>query len=105
MLLPDDRRPKDLLLSPSSFCPYSLGDWIGVCERAVIPHVPAMHVTDFERHDLLQHEEAGPHQERLDAAYEAVFAVGTPVTRRPPHRSGRARLRHPALPLGCPGEH
>lgn len=63
MLLPDDRRPKDRLLSPSRFCPYSLGDWIGACERAEIPHVPAMHVTDFERYDLLQHEEAGPHQE------------------------------------------
>lgn len=61
MLLPDDRRPKDLLLSPSSFCPYSLDDWIGVCERAEIPYVPAMHVADFERCDLLQHEHAGPH--------------------------------------------
>ena len=29
-----------------------------------------------------------------------TFAVGTPVTRRPPHRSGQARLRHPAPPLG-----
>ncbi len=56
MLLPDDRRAKDLLLSPSRFCPYSLGDWVGACERAAIPHVPAVHVTDFERYDLLQHD-------------------------------------------------
>ena len=72
MLLPDDRRPKELLLSPARFCPYSLGDWIGVCQRAQIPHVPAMHVTDFERYDVLQHEEAGPHQQRLDASCKAV---------------------------------
>ena len=78
MLLPDDRRQKNLLVSPSQFCPYSLGDWIGVCERAGIPHVPAMHVADFERHDLLQHEYAGPHQKRLDAAYEHVRRAASP---------------------------
>lgn len=78
LLLPDDRRPRHLLLSPSRFCPYSLGDWIGACERAAIPHVPAMHVTDFERYDLLQHDEAGPHQERLDAAYKAVHRATSP---------------------------
>ena len=72
MLLPDDRRRRHLLRSPSRFCPYSLGDWIGVCQRAAVPHLPAMHVTDFERHDILQHEHAGPHQLRLDAACDAV---------------------------------
>ena len=53
-----------------------------------------------------------PADTRTDSTHRAVrrtrrhndphllFAVGTPVTRRPPHRSGRARLRHPALPLG-----
>ena len=30
----------------------------------------------------------------------AVNAVGTPITGRPPHRSGRAQLRHPAPTLG-----
>lgn len=78
MLLADDRHPKDLLRRPTRFCPYSLGDWTGVCERAQIPHVPAMHVTDFERCDLLQHEETGPHQERLDAAYEHVRRAARP---------------------------
>ena len=78
MLLPDDRRPRDLLLSPSRFCAYSLGDWIGACQRTGIPHVPAMHVTDFEAHDLLQHDQAGPHQLRLNAAYEAVRRAARP---------------------------
>jgi hypothetical protein len=78
MLLPDDRHPRHLLRSPSKFCPYSLGDWIGVCQRAEVPHVPAMHVADFEPHDILQHEHAGPHQRRLDAAYEAVRRASRP---------------------------
>jgi hypothetical protein len=30
----------------------------------------------------------------------ARFAVGTRVTPRPPHRTGRAQLRHPAPTLG-----
>ena len=78
MLLPDDRRPRNLLLSPSRFCAYSLGDWIGACQRTGIPHVPAMHVTDFEPHDLLRHDETGPHQLRLDAAYEKVRRAAAP---------------------------
>lgn len=78
MLLPDDRRPRHLLLSPTRFCPYSLGDWIGACQRAGTPHVPATHVTDFERYDILQHEEAGPHQQRLDQAYKAVRHTASP---------------------------
>ena len=87
MLLPDDRRPRHLLLSPSRFCPYSLSDWIGACQRAGVPHVPAMHVADFERFDILQHDQAGPHQRRLDAACEAV--------RREPREAGAARSAAP----------
>ena len=32
--------------------------------------------------------------------HEMPIAVGTPITGRPPHRTGRARLRHPAPTLG-----
>ena len=31
----------------------------------------------------------------------AVIAVGTPITERPPHRSGRAGFPHTAPPLGA----
>jgi hypothetical protein len=36
----------------------------------------------------------------LLASLPAHIAVGTPITGRPPHRSGLARLRHPAPTLG-----
>jgi len=36
----------------------------------------------------------------LLASLPAHIAVGTAITGRPPHRSGRARLRHPAPTLG-----
>ena len=78
MLLPDDRRPHELLLRPTRFCAYSLGDWIRLCEKTGTPHVPAYHVIDFERYDILQHDEAGPHQGRLDAAYEHVRRAAQP---------------------------
>ena len=78
MLLPDDRRPKHLLLQPTKFCPYSLGDWIRLCETTGIPHLTATHVVDFERWDMLNHEYAGPHQQRLDAAYDAVRRAKAP---------------------------
>lgn len=72
MLLPDDRLPRHLLRTRSGFCPYSLGDWIRICQKAKVPHVPAVHVVDFERNDVMEHQTAGPHQVRLDKAYAAV---------------------------------
>ncbi|MXZ74360.1 MAG: hypothetical protein F4Z03_04500 [Gemmatimonadetes bacterium] len=53
-----------------------------------------MHVTDFERYDLLQHEEAGPHQERLDAAYESVRRATSPQLDAP---LGLLRQRGPEV--------
>ena len=78
MLLPDDRRPRNLLLQPTNFCAYSLGDWLETCRLAGVAHVPAVHVTDFERCDILNHDQAGPHQERLDAAYDTVERARRP---------------------------
>ena len=78
MLLPDDRRPRDLLLQPTNFCAYSLGDWIETCRLAGVAHVPAVHVTDVERCDILNHDHAGPHQERLDTAYDAIERARRP---------------------------
>ena len=69
-----------------------------------------MHVADFERFDILQHDQAGPHQRRLDAACEAVRRAAAPgwmlrssadlkfamsEGRKPDHDT-----RH-ALPLDC----
>ena len=39
-----------------------------------------------------------------DVSWVKAIAVGTQVTPRPPHRSGRARLRHPAPTSGGDGE-
>ena len=80
MLLRDDRCPQHLLRYPTQFCPLSLGDWIALCERTGLPHLSATRVVDFERDDLLNHEYAGPHQQRLDAAYEAVRRARAPNT-------------------------
>jgi hypothetical protein len=53
---------------------------------------------------LLGHrnEEMVAANERLDQAGPTI-AVGAALTGRPPHRSGRAVLRHPALTLGMAG--
>ncbi len=80
MLLPDDRLPKHLLRRPAAFCPYSLGDWIALCERTGTPHVPATRVAEFERSDMLNHEYDGPHQRRLDAASGAMRRAARPGT-------------------------
>jgi putative transposase len=49
----------------------------------------------------LQGREASPSAGVIDSqSVKTTIAVGTPVTGRPPHRSGRAQLRHPAPTLG-----
>ena len=80
MLLPDDRWPKDRLRGTERFCLLSLGDWMKAAERAGVPAVPATEVAVFERDDVLKHEYAGPHQARMDAAYERIAAAAKPGT-------------------------
>jgi len=43
-----------------------------------------------------QRAEIAALQARLGRPKKTPFAVGTAITDRPPHRSGRAQLRHPA---------
>ncbi len=80
MLLPDARWPTDRLRGTERFCPLSLGDWMKAAERAGVPAVPATEIAVFERDDVLKHEYAGPHQARMDAAYERIAAAAKPGT-------------------------
>ena len=67
--------PAQLHDNTQQFCPLALGDWLDVCRSAAVPFVPAEHVTDFETADLQRFEQAGPHQARLAAAWDALEAV------------------------------
>ena len=48
----------------------ALTDWIRAARTSRIPHVPADVIATFERDDLRNHEYEGPHQARLDIAFE-----------------------------------
>lgn len=62
------------------FCPISLLDWMEAVERAGVPRVRAMCVAVFERDDLLKFDQRGPHESRLDLAYQAVKDAYRPDT-------------------------
>ena len=79
-LLPDDRYPADLRRGRNQFCPLALEDWIEAAQEANVPAVGATKVAVFERDDILKHEYKGPHQPRLDAAYEQVVKATLPQT-------------------------
>ena len=74
MLLPDDRCPAPNRRGEDQFCPLALSDWLGAAARAGIPHVAGRRAALFERDDLRNHEYHGPHQERLDRAFEEARA-------------------------------
>ena len=70
MLVADDRYPKGSRRGRrEGFCAYSLEDWLESAAAADVPMVPAKHLADFEKTDLLNHERTGPHQKRLDDGY------------------------------------
>ena len=47
------------------FCPVSLGDWLELCRKAGVPHVPAEQVAEFMLEDIMKFDTPGEHQERL----------------------------------------
>ena len=55
-----------------NFCPVSLGDWLDLCRRAEIPHVPATQVTEVVRDDYLAFDTEGEHRARLEQVWKAI---------------------------------
>ena len=83
MLLPNDRTPAPYRRRPKNFCPMALTDWMQAARTSRIPHVPADVVATFERDDLRNHEYEGPHQARLDVAFEkATTGINANTMRR-----------------------
>ena len=54
------------------FCPVSLGDWLELCRKAGVPHVPAEQVAEFVLEDIMHFDTPGEHQERLAAVRKTL---------------------------------
>ena len=61
-----------------AFNPYSLGDWLAACTRARVPFVSAEHIATIETHDILHFDTPGPHQQRLNDAWEEIDRAKKP---------------------------
>ena len=57
------------------FCPTSLEDWLELCQRTGVPHVPARKVTELRREDYLSFDTQGDHSQRLKAAGQEIQAA------------------------------
>ena len=68
-------RPED---GAGRFCPISLGDWLALCRKADVPHVPATRICDLIREDCLSFDVPGDHQERLRAAFQEMEKARLP---------------------------
>ena len=58
-----------------NFCPVSLGDWLDLCRRAEVPHVPATQVTEVLRDDYLAFDTEGDHRARLQQVWKEIQAA------------------------------
>ena len=55
-----------------NFCPVSLGDWLDLCRRAEVPHVPAAQVAEALRDDYLAFDTEGEHRARLEQVWKDI---------------------------------
>ena len=55
-----------------NFCPVSLGDWLNLCRRAEVPHVPATQVTEVLRDDYLAFDTEGEHRARMGQLWKTI---------------------------------
>ena len=60
------------------FCPISLGDWMLLCRKADVPHVPAELIATFLLEDCLYFDTPGEHQDRLRQTHQAIQAAKLP---------------------------
>ena len=60
------------------FCPISMGDWLTLCRKANVPHVPAEKICELLREDCLSFDVPGDHQERLRAAFQEMEKARLP---------------------------
>ena len=67
----DQAREANLELQ-ENFCPISLGDWLDLCRREEVPHVPATQVAAIRRDDYLAFDTEGDHRSRLEQVWKAV---------------------------------
>ena len=58
-----------------NFCPVSLGDWLNLCRRAEVPHVPAAQVAEIRRDDYLAFDTEGEHHSRLEQVWKTIQAA------------------------------
>ena len=70
-----DRVREGNLELQESFCPVSLEDWLNLCRRAEVPHVPAIQVTEVLRDDYLAFDTEGEHSARLEQVWKAIQAA------------------------------
>ena len=54
------------------FSPISLGDWLALCQKTGVPHVPAEKIATLLREDSLSFDTEGEHQERLRQAFTFI---------------------------------
>ena len=54
------------------FCPVSLGDWLELCRKTGVPHVPAEQVAEFMLEDIMNFDTPGEHRERLSAVRKTL---------------------------------
>ena len=57
------------------FCPYSLGDWLTLCDEVEIPYIRAQEAALVECNDWRFFDQEGPHQDRLAAALKQMEAA------------------------------
>ena len=68
----NEEQPIPITQETRNFCPISLRDWLELCPKANVPHVPAERLTTMNRLDWLMFDTPGDHHDRLKAALKSI---------------------------------
>ena len=61
----EPRIPIPVTPETANFCPVSLTDWLELCRKAGVPHVPAENIATIQAQDWLMFDTPGEHHDRL----------------------------------------
>ena len=70
----EPRTPIPVTPETSNFCPVSLTDWLELCRKTGVPHVPAENIATIQAQDWLYFDTPGEHQDRLALVRQEIQA-------------------------------
>ena len=69
----EPRQPIEDTDETNNFCPISLRDWLALCRKTGVPHIPAEQISTVQAQDWLMFDTVGEHRTRLTNVRREIY--------------------------------